>query len=176
MSGKNWNTKMTSTLSIHQFSVRDLTGNEVQLSDYKGKVLLIVNTASQCGFTPQLTGLEKLRQDYGHLGFEVLAFPSNDFGQQEPLEGEAISEFCSLNHEATYPIFEKVHVVGDRANELFQFLSSKQQNGRFSVPPRWNFYKYLIDQEGRVVDYFVSFTAPEARRLRRKIEALLSKD
>lgn len=166
---------MTSTLSIHQFSVRDLAGNEVQLSDYSGKVLLIVNTASQCGFTPQLTGLEKLRQDFGHRGFEVLAFPSNDFGRQEPLEGEAISEFCSLNHKASYPIFEKTHVIGNKAHGLFQFFGSKEQNGRFSAKPRWNFYKYLIDQEGRVVDFFYSFTAPEANRLRGKIEDLLSK-
>lgn len=164
------------TTSVHRFMVRDISGKEVSLSDYKGKVLLIVNTASHCGFTPQLTGLERLRQEFGHRGFEVLAFPSNDFGKQEPLEGEAISDFCTINHNTTFPIFEKMHVIGNNASELFQFLASKKQNGQVGAKPRWNFYKYLIDQQGRVVDYFYTFTAPEAGRLRRKIEALLSGD
>ena len=159
--------------SIHNITVRNLQGNEVSLSEYKGKVLLIVNTASECGFTPQLGDLQKLHEKYRSQGFSVLGFPSNDFGQQEPLTGDAIEEFCKDNYRVDFPVFEKMHVKGKDASPLFRFLSDKRLNGKVSSTPRWNFHKYLIDKEGRVVDFFYTITKPGAPRVTRRIERLL---
>ncbi|MDZ4845687.1 MAG: glutathione peroxidase [Chitinophagales bacterium] len=159
--------------SIHQFTVKNLAGKDVPLEKYKGKALLIVNTASKCGYTPQYAQLEKLREKYKDKGFEILGFPSNDFGGQEPLEGEAIQEFCEVNYGVTFPVFEKVHVKGSKVAPLFKFLSDKKLNGEVSSVPKWNFHKYLIDKEGRVVDFFYTITNPDAPRLSRAIEKLL---
>lgn len=159
--------------SIHQFKVEDTTGKIVDLSDYKGKVLLIVNTASKCGFTPQLDGMETLYADYKDKGVEVLAFPSNDFAGQEPLEGEAIQQFCVLEYNASYPIFNKVHVKGKDAHELFKFLSDKSKNGNVNSIPKWNFHKYLVNQEGEVIDYYYSITKPDSKKIRKAIDGLL---
>ncbi len=159
--------------SIHEFTVKDLKGKEVNLEKFKGKVLMVVNTASECGFTPQLKGLESLYKKYKEKGFEILAFPSNDFKGQEPLEGSDIKEFCEINYGVSFPIFEKVHVKGSGANPVFKFLSDKKLNGKFSSAPKWNFHKYLIDKNGKVADYFYTFTAPEAGRVKRAIERLL---
>ena len=111
--------------SIHQFKAKLINGTEKQLSDYKGKVLLIVNIASGCGFTPQLTALQELRDSLGDANFEVLGFPSNDFGRQEPLNGNAIMDFCQVNHGVKFPVFDKLMVRGEHANPLYKFLSSK---------------------------------------------------
>ncbi len=159
--------------SIHQFTVNDIDGNPKSLADFKGKVLLIVNTASKCGFTPQLTDMAKLYEDYQDQNFELLAFPSNDFGGQEPLGGEDLKQFCMLKYEAEYPIFEKVHVKGKDAVPLFQFLSNKSENGKLSSKPKWNFHKYLVNKEGEVVDYFYSITKPDSKKIRKAIDALL---
>ncbi len=159
--------------SIHQFTVKDTKGNDVPLSQYKDKVVLIVNTASKCGFTPQLDAMTKLYKEYKDQGFELLAFPSNDFGGQEPLEGEALEQFCVLNYEADYPIFDKVHVKGSKATDLYKFLSSKKLNGKVNSTPKWNFHKYLIDKEGKVVDYYYSITSPTAGKVKKAIEKLL---
>lgn len=159
--------------TIHQFTVKNLAGQEVDLEDYKGKVLLIVNTATECGFTPQLDGLEKLYKKYKDRGFEILAFPSNDFAGQEPRDGDAIQNFCEKNYGVSFPFFEKVHVKGSNKAPIFEFLSNKKQNGKVSSTPKWNFHKYLVDRDGKVVDYFYTFTKPEAKRLKRAIEKLL---
>ncbi len=159
--------------SIHQFTVNNLKGDPISLSNYKGKVLLIVNTASRCGFTPQLEQMEALYKAYQDQGFEILAFPSNDFGAQEPLEGDAIEEFCNITYKSSFPIFDKIKVKGKNAHELYHFLSDKQRNGRSSSRPRWNFHKYLIDKEGRLVDFFYTFTKPTAGRVKKAIERLL---
>ena len=159
--------------SIYQFSVKDIQQNEVSLSKYKGKVLLIVNTASKCGFTPQLDGMEQLYEEFKGDGFEVLAFPSNDFAGQEPLDGEAIQQFCVTEYSASYPIFDKIHVKGKDADPLFEFFSKKKLNGKFSSKPKWNFHKYLIDKEGKVVDYFYSMTTPTSGKIKRSIKKLL---
>ena len=151
--------------SIHQFKVKDASGKEISLADYKGKALLIVNTASQCGFTPQLDDMEKLYEEFKEDGFEVLAFPSNDFAGQEPLEGEAIQQFCVMKYNAQYPIFEKTVVKGKDASPLFKFLSDKKLNGKVSSKPKWNFHKYLVDKEGRVVDYYYSITKPMSSKI-----------
>lgn len=107
--------------TVHNFKVRNLQGKDVSLGEYKGKVLLIVNTASMCGYTPQLAGLQQLHEKYKDKGFSVLGFPSNDFGRQEPLEGDAIKEFCEINYGVNFPIFEKLHVKGKDTNQLFRF-------------------------------------------------------
>lgn len=163
----------TAVETVYQFTVNDLSGQPVSLSDYKGKVLLIVNTASKCGLTPQLKGLEALYQKYKDKGLVILGFPSNDFGGQEPLVGDAIQEFCTKNYGVTFPVFDKVVVKGDAACPLYQFLSDEARNGKVSSKPMWNFHKYLIDRDGKVQDFFISSTAPDADRLQKAIEALL---
>jgi glutathione peroxidase len=167
---------MASTLSaqnIYSFKVKNIEGEEISLSTYKGKVLLIVNTASQCGFTPQYKELEDLYKLYKDKNFVLLAFPSNDFGNQEPLNGKDIQEFCTQNYKTTFPIFDKIHVKGKDANILYEFLSQKKLNGHLSSTPKWNFHKYLINKNGEVVDYFYSFTKPASRKIKKSIEKLL---
>jgi glutathione peroxidase len=160
-------------LTVHDFQVKDLEGHQVSLSNYKGKVLLIVNTASKCGFTPQLEEMEAVYKEFKNEGFEVLAFPSNDFNDQEPLEGAAIRQFCVTKYEAEYPIFDKIHVKGENADPLFKFLSDKKQNGVLSSVPKWNFHKYLVDKNGKVVDYYYSITKPNAEKVKKAIKKLL---
>ncbi len=162
--------------SIYRFSVQKLNGEEVNLSDYRNKVLLIVNTASQCGFTPQLKELEALRHEFEGQDFEILAFPSNDFGGQEPLDGISIGKFCKINFGAHFPVFGKMQVKGQDAHPLFKFLSSKKENGRVQSAPKWNFHKYLVDRSGHVQDFFYPFTKPTSAKIRRKISDLLSVD
>jgi glutathione peroxidase len=161
--------------SVHQFKVHDLTGKEVDLKSFKGHVLLIVNTASECGFTPQYEELENLYQTYKTKGFVVLAFPSNDFGGQEPLDGKEIQQFCSLKFHTTFPIFNKIHVKGEKADPLFKFLSNKSENGQVDISPKWNFQKYLIDKDGKVIDYYLSTTSPTSSKVKKAIENLLAK-
>jgi glutathione peroxidase len=168
-------TTQVANKSVHQFTVRDLKGQEVNLNSFKGKVLLIVNTASECGFTPQYQDLEELYQLYKNKGFEVLAFPSNDFGGQEPLNGKDIQQFCSVKFNTTFPIFDKIHVKGEKAHPLFYFLSNKSENGNVDISPKWNFQKYLIDKEGRVVDYYLSTTSPTSGKVKKAIEELIAK-
>lgn len=159
--------------SIHQFKVKDTKGEEVALSQYEGKVVLIVNTASKCGFTPQLEGMETLHAKYKEQGFELLAFPSNDFAGQEPLEGEALEQFCVLKYNASYPIFDKVKVKGKEATDLYKFLSNKDLNGKVNSKPKWNFHKYLINKKGEVVDFYYSITKPTSKKVEKAIERLL---
>lgn len=163
----------TEKSTVYSFNVNNLQGETVHLNQYKGKVLLIVNTASECGFAPQLKDLEKLYGLYKNKGFEVLAFPSNDFGGQEPLQGEAIGAFCAKNFHVTFPVFDKIHVKGVKAHPLFKFLSNKSQNGKVNVEPKWNFQKYLIDRNGNVYDYYLSFTNPTSAKIKKAIEKLL---
>ncbi len=161
------------TKSIHQFKVKLLNGSEKNLSEYQNKVLLIVNIASGCGFTPQLKELQELRSEFKEQGFEVIAFPSNDFGRQEPLEGKAIAEFCELNFGVSFPVAEKTMVRGDMAHPLFKFMADIKQNGNIKSTPRWNFHKYLINREGEVIDYFFPFTKPLSSQVKKKIQRLL---
>ena len=151
-------------------SVRRLAGDEtVNLCEaYRGKVILVVNTASKCGFTPQYEGLEALYRKYQDRGLVVLGFPSNDFMKQEPGSEEEIQKFCRLTYSVEFPMFEKVSVTKGSAAPLFERLAAA------GAPyPKWNFYKYLIDREGKLVDYFVSLTAPEGGKIERAIEKLL---
>jgi len=164
---------MNTIPTIYPFKAKLLSGKEQNLADYKGKVLLIVNTASGCGFTPQLKELQELRDEYAAKGFEVLGFPSNDFGRQEPLDGADINQFCEVNFGVQFPMFEKTMVRGTHAHPLFKFLSDKKLNGHISSTPKWNFHKYLVNKNGEVVDYFYSFTKPSATKVKRKIQKLL---
>ncbi|MGV8879219.1 MAG: glutathione peroxidase [Sphingobacteriaceae bacterium] len=160
--------------NIYKFSVETLNGEEISLDSFKGKVLLIVNTASECGFTPQLKELESLRKHFESKEFEILAFPSNDFGGQEPLDGSAIAKFCKINFGANYRIFNKIRVRGTYAHPLFKFLADKKQNGLIRSTPRWNFHKYLINKNGEVTDFFFPFTKPTSAKIKKKIERLLT--
>jgi len=164
---------MNSTKTVYPFKVKLLNGMEKILSDFKGKVVMIVNTASGCGFTPQLKELQELRDEYADKGFEVLGFPSNDFGGQEPLDGVAINDFCEINFGVKFPIFEKTMVRGELAHPLFKFLGDKKLNGNVSSTPRWNFHKYMINKNGEVVDYFFPFTKPSSSKVKKKIQRLL---
>lgn len=164
---------MNAEKTIYPFKAKLLNGKEKMLSDYKGKVLMVVNTASGCGFTPQLKELQELRDEFGGQGFEILGFPSNDFGRQEPLEGAAINEFCEVNFGVQFPMFEKIMVRGEEAHPLFKFLSEKKLNGHINSSPRWNFHKYLVNKNGEVVDYFYSFTKPLSSKVKKKIQRLL---
>jgi glutathione peroxidase len=159
--------------SIYQFKAKLINGKDKELRDYKGKVLLIVNIASACGFAPQLKELQELRDSLAGENFEVLGFPSNDFGGQEPLDGKAISEFCEVNHGVSFPVFDKIMVRGAQANPIFKFLGDKGLNGHIKSTPRWNFHKYLIDRNGEVTDYFYPFTKPLSSKIKKKIQRLL---
>ena len=159
--------------TIHQFKVKNLKGQEVDLADYKDKVVMVVNTATKCGYTPQLKELEEIYDTYKPQGFEIIAFPSNDFMGQEPREGEAIQEFCEINYGVTFPIMEKVHVKGKGQHELFQFFADKKKNGRLSSTPKWNFHKFLLNKNGELDDYYLTITKPTAGKIKRRIEKLL---
>lgn len=140
-------------MSVYDFNTKTITGEEKKLKDYKGKVLLIVNTASECGFTPQYEGLQKLYEEIGNTEFEILGFPCNQFGGQDPGSNEDIARFCSSNYGVTFPLFSKVDVKGDNAHPLFKYLT-EEQKGLLTEDIKWNFTKFLIDKDGNVVDRF----------------------
>lgn len=155
-------------MSIYDFQVKDAKGNQVGLSNYKGKVLLIVNTATGCGFTPQYEGLQRLYDNYQSEGLEVLDFPCNQFGNQAPGTVEDIQSFCQLKYNTTFPLFGKVDVNGSNEDPLFKYLKS-QQRGILSNKIKWNFTKFLVDRNGKVVERFAPTTTPD------KIEAKIKK-
>ncbi len=160
--------------SIYQFAVETPNGLDKSLIDYRDKVLLIVNIASECGFTPQLKDLEALKNDFEGDDFAILAFPSNDFGGQEPLNGEEIVSFCEVNYDTHFEVFQKIRARGEYAHPLYKFLASKKLNGNVGAAPRWNFHKYLINRDGEVVDFFYPFTKPNSNRIKKKIVKLLN--
>lgn len=136
--------------------------------------MLIVNTASKCGFTPQFKELEALYEEFKQDNFEILGFPSNDFASQEPNSAESAEEFCQINYGVTFPIMEKIHVKkGKDQHELFKFLGDNAPGSNLLTHPKWNFQKYLIDKNGHVVDYFLSATSPTSSKIKNKIKALL---
>ena len=158
-------------MSLFDYKARTLNGEEKPLSDYKGKVLLVVNTASKCGFTPQYDGLEELFQDYKDKGFEVLAFPCNQFGNQEPGDAEEIAEFCKVNFGLTFPLMAKVDVNGDDSSPLFDWMKAEKPGLMGSRAIKWNFTKFLIDREGNVVKRYGPADAP--KMIAKDIEKLL---
>jgi len=161
--------------TIYNINVNTASGETQSLEQFKGKVLLVVNTASECGFTPQLKELQALHEELKSEHFSVIGFPCNQFGGQEPLEGEEVANFCQKNYGVDFPIFEKVDVKGENAHPLYQFLADKSQNGQFSNTPKWNFHKYLIDKNGKAVDWYLSTTSPTGKKINKKIQDLLEK-
>jgi len=156
--------------TVHDFSATSIDGVERQLVDYKGKVVLVVNTASQCGFTGQYKGLEELYRTYADRGLVVLGFPCDQFGHQEPGDEEEIATFCERNFGVTFPLFSKIDVNGPDAHPLYQWLRS-EQGGMIGDKIRWNFTKFLIDTDGNVVNRYGSTTTPD--QIAGDIEALL---
>ena len=156
---------------FYDFEAKDIRGKTVSMSQYKGKVILVVNVASECGFTPQYEGLEKLYETYKEQGFEILAFPCNQFGEQEPGSAEEIQKFCSSKFSVTFPLFEKIDVNGDNTHPLYVFLKKEATGFLGSESIKWNFTKFLIDKEGKVVDRYGSATKPA--KIAKDIEKLL---
>jgi glutathione peroxidase len=150
--------------SIKDFTAERLDGSTEKLGDLAGKALLVVNTASKCGFTPQYAGLEKLQQDYAGRGFSVLGFPCNQFGAQEPGDAEEIAKFCSLTYDVTFPMFAKVDVNGPNTHPLFAWLKKSKPGLLGSQAIKWNFTKFLIDRSGAVVGRYAPTDAPESLR------------
>lgn len=146
---------------IYQFDATTIQGASVSLADYRNKVLLIVNTASKCGFTPQFEGLEKLYEKYADRDFAVLGFPCNQFGKQDPGHNGEIEEFCQLNYGVSFPMFAKIDVNGDAAHPLFQYLKKAAPGILGSEKIKWNFTKFLVGRDGVVIDRFAPATAPE---------------
>jgi len=154
-------------MSLYDLTVNTLAGKPQPLSAYKGKVTLVVNTASECGFTPQYAGLEKLFEEYQPKGFAILGFPSNDFGAQEPGSAEQIQKFCQKNYGVKFPMFEKIATKGASQSPVFKFVAAKHGE------PKWNFTKYLVGKDGQVKAAFASKITPESKELRDAIDAAL---
>jgi glutathione peroxidase len=159
--------------NLYHIPLKDIDGKSTSLEAYKGQVLLLVNVASKCGYTPQYKGLEALQKKYHGKGFEVLAFPSNDFGAQEPGTNQEIKEFCSSNYQVSFPLFDKIHVVGPEQHPLYAALTGK--DSPVSGPVKWNFTKFLVGRDGKVLKRFDSKVAPDAPELISAIEAALAK-
>jgi glutathione peroxidase len=157
--------------TVFDFTAQDIAGKDVDLSAYKGKVLLIVNTASKCGFTPQYKGLQALFEKYRERGFEVLGFPCNQFGHQEPGDEAAISEFCELNFGVDFPLFGKIDVNGDDAHPLYRHLKEEAPGILGSKAVKWNFTKFLVGRDGKVIKRYAPTDTPAS--LEKDIEKLL---
>ena len=156
---------------VHDFSARTIDGREQSLADYRGQVLLIVNTASQCGFTPQYEGLERLRQAYARRGFEVLGFPCNQFGEQEPGAEPEIAQFCATRFGVSFALFAKIDVKGAHAHPLYRYLTAARPGLLGLRAIKWNFTKFLAGRDGLVIDRFAPSTKPQD--LTRAIERAL---
>src|SRR5690349_9699557 len=161
--------------SVLDFRVNDIDAKAVDLSRYKGEVLLIVNTASQCGYTPQYKGLEAIFEKYKGKGFEVLAFPANEFGHQEPGTDAEIKSFCSSNFNVSFPLFSKIVVKGEGIHPLYRFLTDAETDPKFAGAIPWNFAKFLVDRKGEVIARFQPDDEPESEKVTRAIEAALAR-
>lgn len=157
--------------SIYDFSAKAIDGSEVSFDDYRFKVLLIVNTASRCGFTPQYEGLEKLHEEFADRGLRVLGFPCNQFSEQEPGDEAEIANFCRLTYDVQFPMFAKIDVNGPNTHPLYKFLKKEQKGLLGSEGIKWNFTKFLVNRSGKVVDRLAPTTKPEA--IRPMVEKLL---
>jgi glutathione peroxidase len=161
------------TKNISSIIVKDMDGKDVHLSDYKGKVLLIVNVASYCGNTKQYSGLEKIYREYKSKGFEILAFPCNQFGEQEPGTNEEIKNFCSSKFDVTFKLFDKIDVNGKDKSPLYSILTDNGVTGKADV--KWNFEKFLVDKDGNVIARFLSKVEPKSEKLISEIEKELKR-
>ncbi|HPG38789.1 MAG TPA: glutathione peroxidase [bacterium] len=168
--GGNQPVAQTSPLDFHMLSI---DGQDVDLGQYKGKVVMIVNVASKCGNTPQYKALQSLFEKYGEQGFVILGFPANDFLGQEPGTNEEIKQFCSLNYGVTFPMFAKISVKGKKIDPLYRFLTEEKTNPGFAGKIDWNFAKFLVNREGVVVNRFAAKLSPEDETVIKAIEAAL---
>lgn len=157
-------------MNFYDITAKKMNGQEIKMEEYKGKVLLIVNTASKCGFTPQLAELEEMYKEYKDRGFEILGFPCNQFGHQDPGTNKEISEFCLINYGVSFTMFEKIDVNGENAHPLFKYLKENTK-GMLGSEIKWNFTKFLIDKEGNVVKRYAPTYEPE--KIEKDIEELL---
>ncbi|MFD2568135.1 glutathione peroxidase [Pseudotenacibaculum haliotis] len=155
---------MTSTNSIYTININSLQGSPLDLSNYKGKKILFVNVASKCGFTPQYKELQKLYDEYQDK-LVVIGVPCNQFGKQEPGSSEDIQQFCELNYGVSFPITEKIDVKGPNQHPLYLWLTKKAENGKKSSSVKWNFQKYLVDENGEFIDYYFSITKPMSKKI-----------
>jgi len=160
--------------NINDITVIDMENNSIRLSDYNDKVLLIVNVASECGYTPQYKGLEKIYQKYSSLGFEILAFPCNDFGGQEPGTNEEIKAFCSSNYNVTFMLFDKIKVLGERKSSLYERLTNNSITDQSDI--NWNFEKFIISKDGKITARFLTKVEPTDEAITKIIEEELEKD
>ncbi len=163
--------KKTSVLDFH---VKDIDGKDVDLAKYKGKVLLVVNTASKCGLTPQYKDLEALYEKHKDKGLEILAFPANEFNKQEPGSNEDIKEFCSSKYNVTFPLFSKIVVKGEGIDPLYDYLTSKETNPKFAGEIKWNFNKFLVNKKGEVIARFEPKVKPSEKEVETAIEDALA--
>jgi glutathione peroxidase-family protein len=159
--------------NIYALAVKNIDGTEISLSKFAGEVLLIVNVASKCGFTPQYKGLQALYARYHDRGFEILGFPANDFGRQEPGTDAEIQSFCSLTYGVTFPMFSKISVKGKKMHPLYALLTEKETNPRFAGRITWNFNKFLLDRKGNILDRFDSKDDPMSEKITRAVEGAL---
>lgn len=157
-------------MRFYDFEAVKMNGQKVSMKEYEGKVVIVVNTASKCGFTPQLKGLEELYKKYGEKGLVILGFPCNQFASQDPGSNKEISEFCLINYGVTFPMFEKIDVKGEMTHPLFQYLK-KEAHGTFGNEIKWNFTKFLVDRQGKVIERFAPITKPET--MEKAIQKLL---
>ena len=161
--------------SVYDFTLKDIDGNDVKLDKYKGSVLMVVNTASRCGYTPQYEGLQKIYEKYKDRGFVVLGFPANNFMGQEPGTEKEIKEFCTLKYNVTFPMFSKISVTGSDQHPLYGYLTNKKTNPEFGGDISWNFNKFLIGRDGQIVGRFGSKDKPEDPNVTALIENSLDK-
>jgi glutathione peroxidase len=160
--------------NINDITVMDMENDSIQLSDYNDKVLLIVNVASECGYTPQYKGLEEIYQSYNSLGFEILAFPCNDFGAQEPGTNEEIKAFCSSNYNVTFMLFDKIKVLGEEKSPLYERLTNNSITDKSDI--NWNFEKFIISKDGKITARFLTKVEPTDEAITKLIEQELEKE
>jgi len=163
----------TKMKSIYDFTLKDIDGKPVKLEQFRGKAALLVNVASQCGYTPQYTGLQALYAKYKDQGLVVLGFPANNFGAQEPGNDADIKTFCTSKYDVTFPMFSKISVKGDDQHPLYQFLTNKETDPQFAGDIAWNFNKFLVDRKGNIVARFESKDAPESDQVVQAVEQAL---
>jgi glutathione peroxidase len=159
--------------SIYDFTMKSIDGQPVSLKNYSGKVVMLVNVASKCGFTPQYAGLESLYEKYKDRGFVIVGIPANNFGQQEPGTNEEIKTFCSRKYNVTFPMMSKVSVLGDDQTPLYRFLTDKTTDPQYSGDIKWNFTKFLFDRNGKPVARFEPATTPDSPEVRSAVESAL---
>ena len=160
--------------SIYDFKMSDIDDNPVTFEKFRNKVLLIVNVASKCGFTPQYKGLQELYQEFKDDGFSILGFPANNFLSQEPGTNGEIKQFCSIKYNVSFPVFSKISVKGNDISPLYTFLTEKDTNPGFSGSIKWNFTKFLVDRTGNIVDRFSPMTRPDSKKVKKRIGQLLA--